>query len=66
MCGGLCAKREGKRIMRKIIALFLALALLLSAIPTLAEKRTAPEDKKVITTTDVVGAERPDQSQSCP
>ena len=57
MCGGLCAKREGKRIMRKIIALFLALALLLSAIPTLAEKRTAPADKKVITTTDVVGAE---------
>ena len=57
MCGGLCAKREEKRIMRKIIALFLALALLLSAIPTLAEKRTAPEDKKVITTTDVVGAE---------
>lgn len=50
--------KEGETIaMKKIIALLTALMLLLTAIPALAEGRTAPEDKKVITTTDVVGAE---------
>jgi endo-1,4-beta-xylanase len=44
--------------MNKTIALALtALLLLTCAIPALAEGRTPPEDKKVITTTDVVGAE---------
>ena len=43
--------------MKKIIALFLALALFLAAVPALAEGREKPEDKKIITTTDVVGAE---------
>ena len=43
--------------MKKTIALFLALALLIACASALAEGRVAPEDKKVITTTDVVGAE---------
>ena len=43
--------------MKKFIALLCALALILSAIPALAEGREKPEDKKVITTDDVIGAE---------
>lgn len=42
--------------MKRILVLVLALALMIGAC-ALAEGRTAPEDKKVITTTDVVGAE---------
>ena len=48
---------KGEIIMKKIIALLAVLMLLCSLVPALAEGRTAPEDKKVITTTDVVGAE---------
>lgn len=43
--------------MKKFIALLCALALILSALPALAESREKPEDKKVITTDDVIGAE---------
>ena len=43
--------------MKKIIALLIALSLLLTAGFALAEGRTPPEDKKVITTDDVVGVE---------
>ena len=43
--------------MKKCFALMLALALLLAAVPVLAEGRKAPEDKKIITTTDAVGVE---------
>ncbi len=43
--------------MRKIIVMLVALALLMTAVPAMADGRTAPEDKKIITTTDVVGAE---------
>ncbi len=42
--------------MKRIVSFFLLLCLLLSAAPALAG-RTAPEDKKVITTDDVIGAE---------
>ena len=42
--------------MKRIIALLLALALLCGTA-ALAEGRTAPEDKKVTTTTDVIGVE---------
>ncbi len=43
--------------MKKIIALIMALFLLLGTVSALADGRTAPEDKKVITTTDAVGVE---------
>ncbi len=43
--------------MKKFIALLCALALILSTLPALAESREKPEDKKVITTDDVIGAE---------
>ena len=43
--------------MRKLIALLCVLALSLCAFAAVAESRTAPADKKVTTTTDVVGAE---------
>lgn len=43
--------------MKKIIALLLALLLALVSLTALADGRTAPEDKKVTVTTDVIGAE---------
>ena len=44
--------------MKKFTALFLALAMLICcAVPALADGREKPEDKKVITTDDVIGAE---------
>ena len=44
--------------MKKILSLLLALTLMLSLVAVaFADGRTAPEDKKVITTDDVVGAE---------
>lgn len=43
--------------MKKYTALFLALILTLTVVSAFADGRTAPEDKKIITTTDVVGVE---------
>ncbi len=43
--------------MKKMLALLCALMLLMGALPALADGRTPPEDKKVITTDDVVGVE---------
>jgi len=43
--------------MKKSIALLCTLVVALCAVPVLAQGRTAPEDKKVITTDDVVGTE---------
>ncbi len=50
-------KKKGKTTMKKIIALLLTLMLLVTAVSALADGRKAPEDKKVITTTDAVGVE---------
>ena len=43
--------------MKKTITLLLALVLTLTAVSVFADGRTAPEDKKTITTTDVIGVE---------
>ena len=43
--------------MKKITALLCALVLVLCTVTAMAEGRTAPADKKVITTDDVIGAE---------
>ena len=43
--------------MKKMTALILILVLALTAVSALADGRTPPEDKKVITTTDAVGVE---------
>ncbi len=43
--------------MKKLITLLCILMLILCSMSALAEGRTAPEDKKVITTDDVIGAE---------
>ena len=43
--------------MKKFAALLMAAMLLLTAVSALAEGKTRPEDKKIITTTDVVGVE---------
>ena len=43
--------------MKKCFVLLLALMMLLTALPGLADGRERPEDKKVVTTDDVIGAE---------
>jgi endo-1,4-beta-xylanase len=43
--------------MKRIIAMLIALVLLCCAVSALAEGRTAPEDKKLYTTTDQIGRE---------